>query len=162
LVGVHGLKTEQTALLFLANSMVSFVALPQLGRLVGRFGERRMLTLNFLSLIGIFVGYAIIDEPLVLIGLFIVDNLLFGFTLALNSYFQKIAVVPQDITPNMSLGQSINHVAAVVIPLVGGVMWEVFDPAVPFLSGAVIAVVSLALLHWMHVPRREVAWEPAA
>jgi predicted MFS family arabinose efflux permease len=160
LVRVHGLQTWQTAILFLVNSLVSFVALPQLGRLVGIFGERRMLALNFLCLIGIFVGYATIDSVIVLIALFVVDNLFFGFSLAINSYFQKIAVIPQDITPNMSLGQSINHVAAVTIPLIGGWMWETFDPATPFLGGAVVAVISLALTFWIREPRAEVVWGP--
>jgi predicted MFS family arabinose efflux permease len=161
LVSVHGLETWQTAALFLVNSVVSFLALPQFGRLVGAFGERRTLTVNFVLLIIIFLGYATIKSTLVLVALFVTDNLLFGFSLAINSYFQKIAMVRQDITPNMSLGQSINHVAAVIIPIVGGLLWEAFDPAVPFISGAVIAVVSLALLQWMRIPAREPAWEPA-
>jgi predicted MFS family arabinose efflux permease len=162
LVRVHGMKTEQTAILFLVNSVVSFLALPQLGRLVGRFGERRMLMLNFVCLIGIFFGYATIDSFPVLVALFVLDNLFFGFSLALNSYFQKIAVIPQDITPNMSLGQSINHVAAVIVPIVGGWMWETFDPATPFLSGAVVALASLALTYWMRDPQREAAWGATA
>ncbi len=161
LVRVHNLQTWQTAILFLVNSVVSFIALPWLGRLVALFGERRVLTVNFICLIVIFVGYATIDIPVVLIGLFVVDNVFFGFSLALNSYFQKIALVPQDITPNMSLGQSINHVAAVTIPIVGGWMWETFDPALPFLSGAVVALISLALMPWMREPRREAAWGAA-
>jgi predicted MFS family arabinose efflux permease len=161
LVRVHGLLTWQTAILFFVNSVVSFVALPQLGRLVERFGERRMLTFNFVCLIGIFVGYATVDAMPVLVALFVLDNLFFGFSLAINSYFQKIAVIPQDITPNMSLGQSINHVAAVLIPIVGGWMWERFDPAMPFLTGAVVALLSLGLMYWMQVPRREAAWGSA-
>lgn len=158
LVRIHGMQTWQTAILFLVNSLVSFVALPQLGRLVGIFGERRMLALNFLCLSGIFVGYATIDSVSVLIALFVLDNVFFGFSLAINSYFQKIALIPQDITPNMSLGQSINHVAAVTIPLIGGWMWETFDPAMPFLGGAAVAVISLALTYWIREPRGEVVW----
>lgn len=160
LVRVHGLQTWQTAILFFVNSAVSFVVLPQLGRLVSVFGERNVLTFNFMCLIGIFVGYATIDAPMILIVLFVLDNIFFGFNLAINSYFQKIAVIPQDITPNMALGASINHVAAVTIPIVGGWMWETFDPALPFLSGAVVAALSMLLTHWMRVPRREAAWEP--
>lgn len=161
LVRVHGLATWQTAILFLVNGVVSFVALPQLGRLVGVFGERRMLTFNFLCLIVIFLGYATVNSTPALVVLFVLDNLFFGFSLALNSYFQKIAVVPQDITPNLSVGQSINHVAAVTIPIIGGWMWETFDPALPFLSGAVVALISLMLMYWMREPRRKAAWEPA-
>ncbi len=160
LVRVHGLQTWQTAILFFVNSAVSFVVLPQLGRLVSVFGERNVLTFNFMCLIGIFVGYATIDAPMILIVLFVLDNIFFGFNLAINSYFQKIAVIPQDITPNMALGASINHVAAVTIPIVGGWMWETFDPALPFLSGAVVAALSMVLAYWMRVPRREAAWEP--
>ena len=161
LVRVHGLETSQTALLFLINGLVSFVALPQFGRLVARFGERRMLTVNFVGLVGIFMGYATIDSVMVLIPLFVVDNLFFGFSLAINSYFRRIAVVPEDITPNVSLGLSIGHVAAVIIPVLGGWMWETFDPATPFLGGAVIALISLVLMQWMRVPRREPAWSSA-
>lgn len=161
LVRVHGLETEQTALLFLINSVVSFFALPQLGRLVARFGERRVLAWNFVALVGIFLGYATIDSVLVLIALFIVDNLSFGFNLAINSYFQKVAIIPQDITPNLSLGQSINHVAAVVIPILGGWMWEMFDPATPFLLGAAVAVISLVLTFWLPVVYKQQAWGTA-
>jgi predicted MFS family arabinose efflux permease len=160
LVRVHGLQTWQTAILFLVNSVVSFLALPQFGRLIGRFGERRVLTLNFLLLLGVFMGYATIDSIAVLVVLFVLDNLLFGFTLAINSYFQKIAVIPQDIMPNMSLGQSINHVAAVIIPLVGGWMWEALGSAMPFLLGAVVALISLVLTNWVRAPLRETAWGP--
>ncbi len=153
LVRVHGLATWQTAALFLVNSVVSFVAMPYLGRLVSRFGERRTLLVNFVGLIGVFLGYAFVEATPVLVALFVLDNLSFGFTLALRSYFQKIVLVPQDITPNMSLGQSINHVAAVIIPVIGGWLWEAFDPAVPFLGGAVVAVVSLLLtFFWMREP----------
>jgi predicted MFS family arabinose efflux permease len=160
LVRIYGLETWQTAILFLVNSVISFVALPFIGRLIGRFGERRMLTLNFISLIAIFMGYATIHSLPVLLVLFVIDNALFGFALALSSYFQKIALLPQDITPNMSAGQSINHVAAVIIPILGGWMWETFDPAMPFLMGALVAVVSLGLMHWMHEPERDIVWSP--
>ena len=78
------------------------------------------------------------------------------------NYFQKIAIIPQDITPNMSMGQSINHIAAVIIPIVGGWMWVTFDPALPFLSGVLVAVISLVLLQWMQVPRGEPVLEPVA
>lgn len=161
LVRVHGLSTGQTALLFLLNSIVSFVVLPQLGRLVARFGERRVLMFNFVCLIGIFMGYAFIDATLVLIALFVLDNVLFGFSLALRSYFQKIALVPQDITPNMSLGQSINHVAAIVIPMLGGWMWETFEQATPFLMGVGVALVSLVLSGLLPKAYQEQAWGTA-
>jgi hypothetical protein len=36
-------------------------------------------------------------------------------------------------------------------------MWDTFDPTMPFLTGAVVAVISLVLVNWMRVPQREAA-----
>ncbi len=149
LVKVHRVSADDVALLFLVNSVVSTLTLPLVGQLVARLGERTALTLNFIALTGIFVGYAYIDNLTLLYGLFVVDNIFFGFSLALNSYFQKIAVSPGDITSNVSVGQSINHVSAVSIPLIGGLVWEAVGPQATFLFGAGIVVVSLLLTQWM-------------
>lgn len=149
LVKIHQVPADDVALLFLINSILSTMTLPLVGWSVARLGERSTLTLNFAVLTGIFVGYAYIDDLAILYVLFIVDNIFFGFSLALNSYFQKIAVSPADITSNVSVGQSINHVSAVSIPLIGGLVWEAVGPQATFLFGAAIALVSLLLTQWM-------------
>ena len=61
--------------------------------------------------------------------------------MAINTYFQKTAV-PQDIAPSMAVGFTINHISAVVIPVIGGALWMV-DWRIPFIAGAVIAFLSL-------------------
>jgi predicted MFS family arabinose efflux permease len=81
-----------------------------------------------------------------LLGLFVTDHVLFGFAIALQSYLQKIAVSPDEITPNISMGQTINHVAAVVIPVVGGWIWATVGAQYTFLTGVAIAVISLTLV----------------
>jgi predicted MFS family arabinose efflux permease len=90
---------------------------------------------------------------LILLGLFVADHILFGFSLALHSYFQKIALGPEEITPNISLGQTINHIAAVIVPLAGGVVWEAVGAQYTFLAGVAIALLSLALTLRMRTPR---------
>lgn len=63
---------------------------------------------------------------------------------------QKIAVSPQEITGNLSLGQTIDHIAAVIIPVAGGIMWEAFGARYTFLVGLAIVVVALMLTTRMH------------
>jgi ABC-type iron transport system FetAB permease component len=82
---------------------------------------------------------------MILLASFIVDNILFGFSIALESYFQKIAVGPEEITPNVSLGQTINHIAAVVVPVVGGLVWQTLGAQYTFLAGVVIALLGLGV-----------------
>jgi MFS family permease len=176
--------TAQTiTLLFLINNLIGTYFHQAFGKIVARFGERRVLTVNFVLLTMVFLGYALVptlsalERPvfqtpevdiggwvlfpafpatpglLILLGLFVVDHILFGFSIALYSYFQKIALSPEEITPNISLGQTINHIAAVVVPVVGGVVWEAVGAQYTFLVGVAIALLSLALTLRMRTPR---------
>jgi MFS family permease len=151
LVQVHGISVRETALLFLVNSLISTLILPQLGSLVARFGERKVLTFNFLGLIGVFLGYAYVAYLPVLYALFVLDHVFFGFNLAVDSYFQKIAHSPQEITSNVSMAQTINHISALVVPVLGGILWERIAPSATFLAGVVIAVVSLVLVQFIRI-----------
>jgi predicted MFS family arabinose efflux permease len=149
LVQVYGISVRETALLFLMNSLISVFVLPQLGKLVARFGERKVLTFNFVGLIVVFLGYAWVSYLPVLYALFILDSIFFGFNLALESYFQKIAHSREEITSNVSMGQTINHVSALVVPVLGGILWEQISPSATFLAGVLIAIISLVLVQFI-------------
>jgi MFS family permease len=149
LVQVYGISVRETALLFLANSLIGAFVFPQLGKLVARFGERKVLTLNFIGLIFVFLGYAWVENLPVLYALFILDNLFFGLNLAIESYFQKIAHSREEITSNVSMAQTINHVSALVVPVLGGILWEQIAPSATFLAGVIIAVISLVLVQFI-------------
>jgi len=87
--------------------------------------------------------------------LYVVDNVLFGFNLAIPTYLQKIAVSSEELTANMSLQETINHISAVAVPLVGSAVWVMFGSQAPFLIGVGIAAISLLLAQFMrlHLPR---------
>lgn len=155
LVKEFGMPTEQTALLFLINSILGVLFYRRMGALVARFGERRVLTVTFLLVTGIFIGYTVIRSLPVLAAFFVLDNFLAGLEFALSSYFKKIALTPEEITGNLSVSQTINHLAAVFVPVLGGVAWEMLDPSVPFLAGVAIMLVSLVAVYW-GFPREEV------
>jgi len=120
-----------------------------------------VLTANFLLLIGIFMGYAFLDSLVVLAIFYVLDNLLFSINLALESYFKKIAVSAEEVTSNMSMGQTINHVSALFVPVLGGLIWTTYGSSVTFMCGAGIAVISLLVTQFMR-SHQPVATEPAA
>ena len=183
LVQQYQVTPQTITLLFLINSLIGTYLHRMFGGIVARFGEKTVLVVNFALLTLIFLGYTVIptlsalQAPtfqvpdvalgswvlfpafpatpglMVLLALFVVDHILFGFSIALQSYFQKIAVRPEEITPNLSLGQTINHVAAVILPVVGSVLWAALGARYTFLTGVAIALVSLALTLRMDSPR---------
>jgi predicted MFS family arabinose efflux permease len=157
LVRDYGISVQTTAALFLVNSLVNVYALQLVGKLVGQLGERLMLSISFGTLALVFLGYAYVTYLPLLFGLFVIDNIMFGVNLALSTYFQKIAVTPEEITTNVSMEQTINHIAAIVVPVVGGTVWELFGSTVPFLVGVGIVLVSLVLTQAIRTPAEPVA-----
>jgi predicted MFS family arabinose efflux permease len=143
LVERFGFAVNEMALLFLANGAMSMFLAPKIGRLIGYWGERRALTVEYIGLMAIFTGYAFVGQAWVAVGLFILDHVFFAMAIAIKTYFQKIAD-PADIAATASIGFSINHIAAVVIPAVFGMVWIVAPSAV-FLFGVLMAFGSLIL-----------------
>jgi predicted MFS family arabinose efflux permease len=157
LVREHGISVQTTATLFLINNLINAYVLQLVGKLVSRLGERLMLSVAFGTLAFVFLGYAYVTYLPLLFVLYVIDNVMFGFNLALATYFQKIAITPQEVTSNLSMGQTIEHIAAVVVPVLGGTVWELFGSQAPFLAGVGIVLVSLTLTQFMRTPPERVA-----
>jgi len=155
LVQAYGVDVKMMSLLLLVNSLLNIYVFQKVGKLVARLGERTVLTFAFAALIPIFLGYAYINILAVLCVMFVLDNILFGFNLAMPTYLQKIAVSPEELTANMSLQETINHISAVIVPVLGGTIWILFGSQAPFLAGVGIAVVSLVLVQFIRTGKGE-------
>ncbi|MBE0598499.1 MAG: MFS transporter [Desulfuromonadales bacterium] len=149
MVKIFGFTVAEITGLFVINSCINYVASPLLGRAIVRFGERRLLSLEYLGLIFVFITYAFSGSKWVIAAMYIVDSLLYTFAIGIRTYFQKVAD-PRDIAPSMAVGFTINHIAAVIMPALGGVLWLI-DYRIPFLGGAVLSLISLLAVQW--IPR---------
>jgi len=136
--------------LWMAVQMLSWVTSPLVGRMIDRYGERRILMFYYTGMTVFFTGYAVIRDPYMLYGLFIIDNAFFVFGMALTTYVRRIAPVAEH-TSTLSLGVAMNHIAAVAMPLVGGFLWKYLGYEWVFLSGSVAAAISIVTASW--VPR---------
>ncbi|VEN72666.1 conserved membrane hypothetical protein [Candidatus Desulfarcum epimagneticum] len=141
LVKKFDFTVQEIAILFLVNNVVNFFLSPLIGKAIIRFGERKVLSLEYFSLIFIFIAYAFAQSKMVVAGLYILDHVFFNFAIAIRTYFQKISD-PKDIAPSMAVGFTINHIAAVFLPAAGGLLWMI-DYRIPFFLGAVLSLVSL-------------------
>jgi len=143
MVEKFGYSVADIAILFFINGAINIVAAPQIGKLIGRIGERRALTIEYIGLIVIFAGYAVVQNPTIAAGLYILDHLFFAMAIAMKTYFQKIAD-PADMAPTAGVSFTISHIVAVFLPAVYGLLW-LESPALVFLTGAGLAAISLLL-----------------
>ena len=151
LVKVHGTPVETTMILVLINQSLITVFSPFLGRMVDHFGERIMLSASYFGLIFVFLGYALIEHKPTLYVLYCIDNLIFFGSIALTTYVYKIAP-PEDLKPTLSMGVTMNHIAAVIGPLAGGYAWHLFGYQVIFFTGSALALISLVVSQWVRSP----------
>jgi hypothetical protein len=136
-------SAAQVTLLFLINYAFNWAFAERIGTLIGRFGERRALTFEYIGLTLVFVGYAFVNDSTIAAFLYVVDHMFFALAIAIHTYFQKIADA-KDIASTVGVSFTINHIAAVTVPVLLGLVW-IHNPVVVFLIGAGFAICSLIL-----------------
>ncbi|MUK64452.1 MFS transporter [Aliivibrio fischeri] len=143
MVEKFGYSASEITLLFLANYVFNWLFAKKIGRWIGVVGERKALMFEYIGLIFVFVGYALVQTSEMAAALYIIDHLFFALALAIKTYFQKIAD-PADMASTAGVAFTINHIAAVVIPVSFGLIWLV-SPAAVFYIGAGMAFISFLL-----------------
>ncbi|MAZ35666.1 MULTISPECIES: MFS transporter [Thalassospira] len=143
MVEKFGYDAATITLLFLLNHAINMVLAPKIGKLIGKWGERKALTFEYIGLFIVFVSYAFVENDKLAGALYVIDHLFFAMAIAIKTYFQKIAD-PADISSTAGVSFTINHIAAVFIPVAFGMLWLI-SPSAVFLSGAAMAAVSLIL-----------------
>jgi len=141
MVEKFGYSASQVTLLFLINYAFNWVFAERIGQLIGRFGERRALTFEYIGLIIVFIAYGIVQNATIAAFLYILDHMFFAMAIAISTYFQKIAD-PKDMASSAGVSFSINHIAAVIIPALLGLVW-IWSHSLVFYIGALFALLSL-------------------
>ena len=151
-----GFDVHEVTALFLINFLANMLFAPLFGKAVAKFGERRVLLLEYIGLMIVFLLYGGIYAfgwgVLLAAVLYVVDHMLFALAFALKTYFQKIAD-PEDIAPTAAVAFTINHIAAVFLPAALGYLWIV-APGGVFILAACMAATSFGLA--LMIPRNPV------
>ena len=141
MVEKFGYSAAEVTLLFQINYAFNWSFAERIGELIGRFGERRALTFEYIGLIIVFIAYGLVQNATLAAFLYILDHMFFAMAIAISTYFQKIAD-PRDIASSAGVSFTINHIAAVVIPAALGIVW-MWSHTLVFYIGALFALFSL-------------------
>ena len=144
LVERYHFSIREIVILFVVNNLIRFLINPYVGKAINKFGEKWVLSMEYIAMIAVFLGYAYIDNRYLVAVLYIIDHIFFGFSVAINTYFQKHGD-PRDIAPSMAVGFTINHIMAIVIPVSFGLVWQ-YSQVIPFVAGAFLSLCSLVFV----------------
>lgn len=145
MVEKFGYSVADISALFLINYVFNWLFASKIGKLIGIIGERRVLKFEYIGLIILFIAYGLAENATFAAVLYVIDHLFFALAIAIKTYFQKIAK-PEDIASSAGVSFSINHIAAVVIPALLGMVW-IINSSWVFYIGACFAACSFILSH---------------
>ena len=72
-------SVQEVTILFVINNIISYYLSPLIGKSIIHFGERRVLSLEYFSLVILFIAYGLTPSRWVVAAIFILDQIFFNF-----------------------------------------------------------------------------------
>ncbi|MHB1295614.1 MAG: MFS transporter [Anaerolineae bacterium] len=142
LVRNYGLDARQISLVLLASGLTNLLFAARLGRALDLVGERLTLAVSYTLLALCFIGYATVHNAWFLATMLVGINLLVTLSIGLSTYVNRIAP-PEELTPTLSAGVSVNHITSVGMSLLAGSLLEVLGYEALCYGAAAIIFVSV-------------------
>lgn len=156
LIDLLGKKADTLSMLSIIGSFVGIFFMPILGRWIDRYGVKKLLYYDAWSYILIYSIYGIICigfirgwlpkegiGPFLVYTIFVGDRMSTQMGMIRTVYLKKIAVKPTDITPTLSMGQSLDHVVSIAVAFLGGLLWTLWGPQYVFFLTAALSLINL-------------------
>lgn len=164
LIKIYHLGTPMFAILGFVIALVSIGTRTIIGRAIDKLGERIVLSAEAILLIFLCMAYAfsanifpVTIAVIITAGCYVIDNSLSAVEMARSTYVRKISDDPDDVVPTLSTGTSFDHVVAMSIPTLGGIIWAATSYKMVFVLASLIAVTNLFLSFKMDTKKHAAA-----
>jgi MFS family permease len=143
LVSRFALDVPQVSLLLVAITFAGVLAGPWLGRMLDLHGERRMLGIVNVAYIVALSGYAFTDSLPVACACYIIYTFILPISgMGAATYLRKVAT-PDEVAPSLAMGVTMQHAAAIVVPVTAGVILNYVGYQIPFMIACAFSLVNV-------------------
>ncbi len=143
LVDHFDLGVPAISAIMLVTAAIAMFAGPWIGRQIDAHGERTMLGLVNVAYIVALLGYALVDQVGVAILCYVIYSFIFPLSaMGASVYLRKIAPA-RDVAPSLAMGLTMQHAAAVIVPIVTGFVLNYVGYQIPFLVASVFAAITI-------------------
>jgi len=156
LIELLNFGADNMASLIMAGSAIGIFFMPMVGRWIDRFGTPRIMIMEAIIFLVIYLGYGIIAAGLhdgwlsgivivvvIAIAVNIADRMTIQFGMVRTIYMRSIAVVPEDVTPTLATGMALDHVLSIGSAVICGFLWLEFGPQYVFVFAGVLTAFNL-------------------
>ncbi|KPU44440.1 major facilitator superfamily protein [Oxobacter pfennigii] len=149
-------KADTLAILGIIGSFAGIFFIPAVGRWLDRFGIKKLLYIDALSYIGVYLIYGLLCAgfisntfgraglPVLFVYLlFILDKMSIQMGLVRTVYLKSILVKESDLRPSLTLGQSMDHFVSITCAFLGGIVWSMVGAQYLFFIVAALSCINL-------------------
>lgn len=139
----YGLQVPQVTMMLIGVNIINTVIGQRVGALIDRYGERPMLAAANVLYVVALAGYGLVNNLWVVVACYTIYTVIFPFSwVGANTYLHKIAP-HTDVAPTIAMGLTLQHVAAIIVPLATGFVLNFVGYQIPFLIAAGFAVITM-------------------
>ena len=160
LIELLGFKADSMSILGVIGSFIGIFFIPFIGKLVDRYGSRKVMLIEALCFVGLYIVYGVLskwinEQTAAIAGavlffvyiLFIFDRMTMQFYMVRAIYLKSIAVKEEDVTPSLSTGMAIDHVFAIICALICGIIWDSWGPEYVFVFAAILSAANFYVVY---------------
>lgn len=137
------LDVTRLTMILIGVNLINTLIGRRVGKLIDAFGERPMLAAANVLYVVALTGYAFSDNIWVLVACYTVYSVIFPISwVGANTYLRKIAS-HHDVAPSIAMGLTMQHVAAVIVPLATGYILNFYGYQIPFMIACAFAVITM-------------------
>ena len=133
LVHRYHLSVAQISGVLIAVTFVSMASGPWVGRMIDAHGERRMLSIINVAYVVALGGYALASNVVIACLCYVLYTFIMPLSpIGAATYLRKVAVA-EEIAPSLAMGVTLQHAAAIVVPITTGIILNYVGYQIPFL-----------------------------
>jgi len=149
-------KVDTIVLLGIIASFIGMFFMVQLGKWIDRFGVKKLLFVDAISFIGVYLCYGLLcmafangnlltyGFPVIITaGLFVIDRLSAQMGVVRVVYLKSIILSEEDLTPTLSTGMGLDHIVSIAVGVSGGVIWVTLGSQYIFFIVAALSLINL-------------------
>lgn len=157
LVDHFSLDVPAISLIMLVTAALAMVTGPWIGRMIDVHGEKRMLGYVNIAYIVALLGYALIDNTATAIVCYVIYSIISPLSaMGASVYLRKIAP-SADVAPSLAMGITMQHAAAIVVPVVTGFVLNFVGYQIPFLVASGFALVTVFFTQKLNASEQKTA-----
>lgn len=158
---------DVTAMLAIVSSFICIFFMTALGKWMDKFGIKKMMYVDALTFISVYVLYGLVvmginagslpsvGWPVLMVYvLFILDRMSMQIGMVNAIYLRSIALDEDEVTATLSTGVSLDHIVSILAATAGGFVWKYWGSQWVFFIAAFLSLINIAVA-WLVKPEQE-------